>query len=402
MTRHRSTSLKYFTRNCPAALHFYESRAPMDRDFFAAGIAAHAVLQAIGEATSRGSNASVQEIADATALTLMRDGRSFDGHHEPPLPPDAVTEGRDLALRWALSNPPSPSARHEVGLAIDAEGNAFAYDDPRARYVAILDMLDVQEVGDEETSGRAAIITEYKSAWPADESELDTIQCRGHAVLVQAAGLDEYDLIIRRVVNLRTMKTFENVLSPEIDADTLAQWQRDILMLCTAADETREARPGAGCGGCPWAHCCPDAWAAVKSAPDVATQFAAAQAIRDDLFDLAKLVCKEHAQPVDGGTVGYHEMPARSVPADAYRDLAAEWCNVLPEDRDAWAASNAQWLGLLSACGLGVTQVNAAAKRLYPGKENAAGREDLIERCTELGVRRQFGVRRQQPQESEA
>lgn len=401
MTRHRASSLRYFTRHCPRALKFHEDRAPMDRDFFAAGIAAHAVLQAIGEATARGANATPEQIADAATLVLMRDGRSFDGHHEPPLPPDAVTEGRDLALRWALANPPAPTARHEAGLAIDAEGNACAYDAEHARYVAILDMLDVQEVGDDETSGRAAIVTEYKTAWPTDESELDTIQCRGHAVLVAAAHQD-IDLIIRRVVNLRTMQTFEHTLSPEYDADTLAQWRRDILTLCEAADETREARPGAGCGGCPWAHCCDDAWAAVKSGSDVATQFAVAQALRDDLVALAKLVCKESVQPVPDGVVGYLEKPSRSVPVDAYRDLAAEWCNVPPDDRDDWAASNAQWLGLLSACGLGVTQITAAAKRLYPGRENAAGREDLIERCTVVGVRKEFGVRRQQPTETDA
>lgn len=398
LTRHRSTSLRYFTKHCPSALGFYERGEEMDRDFFAAGIAAHAVLQELGDAAREKGRPldekHTQRLADAVARILITDGRSFDGNHEPPLPPDAAVEGRDLALAWVLDNPPSPTARHEVGLAIDAKGNACAYDDESARYVAILDVLDVEEVGTEEYSGTAAVVTEWKTAWPTDESELDTIQTRGHAVLVDAAAPGKYDLIIRRVVNLRTRQTFEHALSPEEDGALLEQWKRDVLLLCDAADVTREARPGAGCGGCPWAHRCPDAWSAVKDSQDVALQFAAAQAIRDDLFYLAKLVCKEQSQPVAGGLVGYHAKPGRKVPDDAYRTLAAHWFGVLAENEDAWAAEHSSMLGLLAALRLGVTQVEAAAKALYPGRDGKLAREELLESLTQPSVRRQFGVER--------
>lgn len=398
MTRHRSTSLKYFVKHCPAALGFYEADEPMDRDIFQPGIAAHAVLQELTEAANRQIDVQdagkARRIGEAVARTLMTEGRSFDGVPEPPMSPDAAVEGRDIALEWAAWNPIGPGSQAEVGLAIDAKGNACAYDDPAARYVAILDDLRLQEVGDEEYSGRAAVLTDYKSSWPTDATELDTVQMRGQAVLVDAKHGGEIDIITRRVANLRTRQTFEHTLSPEEDRAMLEQWKRDILALCDAADETRDARPGAGCAGCPWAHSCPDAWSAVKDAQGVASQFAAAQAIRDDLFDLAKLVCKEQPQQVADGLVGYHAKPARYVPVEAYRTLALHWFGVVPEDAEAWAAEHSSMLGLLAALKLGVTQVEAAAKSLYPGRDGKLPREELLEMLTAPSVRRQFGVER--------
>lgn len=368
----------------------------MDREQFQPGISAHAVLQALTEAANRQVNVQdadkARAIGEAVARTLMTEGRSFDGVPEPPMSPDAAVEGRDLALEWAAWNPIEPGAQAEVGLAIDAKGNACDYDDPAARYVAILDDLRLVATGDEEWSGRAAVFTDYKSAWPTDASELDTVQMRGQAVLVAALHGEEVDLLTRRVVNLRTRQAFEHHLSPEEDRDTLEQWKRDILALCDAADETRDARPGAGCAGCPWAHCCPDAWAAVKDAKDVALQFATAQAVRDDLFDLAKLVCKEVPQPIPGGTVGYHAKDARQPHGTAYRDAALEWFGIPPEQSDEWAAQNSKLLGFLASLDIGMSQVNALAKALHPERGTKVAREEFVERMTEPAVRRQFGV----------
>lgn len=397
MTRHRSTSLRYFVKHCPAALGFYEAGEPMDREQFQPGIAAHAVLQELTEAANRQIDvtdpAKARAIGEAVARKLMTEGRSFDGAPEPPMSPDAAFDGRDLALEWAAWNPIEPGAQAEVGLAIDAAGNPCDYDDQNARYVAILDDLRIGEVGDEEYTGRAAVHTDYKSAWPTDASELDTVQVRGQAVLVVAHHGKDIDLLTRRVVNLRTRQSFERHMSPEEDRAVLEQWKRDILALCDAADVTREARPGAGCSGCPWAHTCPDAWAAVKDASNVALQFSTAQAIRDDLFDLVKLVCKEVPQPIPGGTVGYHAKESRKPHGLAYRDAAIEWFGIPPDHVDEWAAENSRLLGFLAAMGIGKSQVDALAKAMHPERGTRDAREEFVERMTEPAVRREFGVR---------
>jgi hypothetical protein len=103
---YRPTSLRLASRHCPSAVVFYEQDRAYFRDHFAVGIAAHAVLEALGHARRQIHEQSqpweqIEVIADRVAKQLMTTGRTFDGRSEPPLSPDAVVEGRDLALRWA-------------------------------------------------------------------------------------------------------------------------------------------------------------------------------------------------------------------------------------------------------------------------------------------------------------
>ena len=50
---HRPTTLHLFSSACPHALDLWEARAPYDRDVFAAGTAAHAVLEVVGLAQKK-------------------------------------------------------------------------------------------------------------------------------------------------------------------------------------------------------------------------------------------------------------------------------------------------------------------------------------------------------------
>lgn len=381
----RSTKLRQWSRNCPQAVRFTEEGAPYDRSIFHTGVAGHAVLQVLGEATvDKGAMLDpdeMQEVAESACKTLMHTGRVFDSVPEPPMPPDQCVEGRDLAIRWALGSPPTPTGRYEVGLAMTEKGEPATYQTPDARYQAILDGLDVVEYEDEESAGIVAVVDEHKTAWPTDETELETIQSRGHAVLVWLHH-PEADQIVQRVNNLRTLQTFERIVYPAQDGEMLEQWRRDLLTLCDAADRTREARPGAGCYGCNYALSCPESLAAALSdGAGIPSQFAASQARRDALFAVAKEAYPRDPVSVSGGTVGYHGTPARKVTKAAVEAVLVHWPDCAPG-------------ALLTAMKPGLSQLENIAKVLYPGKGGKDDREAFLAECTEPYIRKTFGVRK--------
>ena len=397
MTTYRSTTLRNFTRHCPAALGFYEAGAPIDREIFATGIAAHAVLERLGRrARDLGrpcNEAEAAAVAQATTRTLIAEGRSFDGVPEPPLSPDDATAGRDLALDWHREHPESPTALYEQGLAMTLEGEACAYDDPRARYKGALDVLDRTEEGDEEWSGVVVTVEDHKSSWAADESELDSTQFRGYVVLAWLHHPDA-DLIRYTVNSLRMRARWSREIypgDPEGRA-TLERWRRDVLLACDAADRTREARPGAGCMGCSYIYHCEHVTIAADGA-DAAVRFAAIEALRDAAGRDARLMAAESPIIIPGGAVGYHAKEKRTPTDDAYRTLALTWCNVSVEREDAWCAENGDILGLLKAMRMGVSQLDAIAKVLY-GRGEQAARADFLDAVTTTVVDRRFGVER--------
>lgn len=282
MNRYRPTTLRLADRHCPRAVDFYEADRARFRDIFAAGIAAHAVLDVLGMLTQRRGaaldEATARAAADDTAKKLMVDGRTFDGAAEPPLPASAVLEGRDLALAWALRHPLSPTARYELGAGFDRDWRPVGYG-PAARFRLILDVFDIveEEAGEESGGGRGVVVRDYKSAWSTDLSELDTVQMKAQAVaaallvaapiqivgpppgaeqmaelirkaaaspiMLPAAGaevveLRPLDFVRQEVVNLRTQQTFgRTIYLDEAGQAVLAGWQRDITMTMDALDE---------------------------------------------------------------------------------------------------------------------------------------------------------------------
>ena len=398
MTTYRSTTLKLFGQNCPAALGFYESGAPIDREIFQTGVSAHSVLQALGEHANKlgrpANEAETVTIGQSTARALITKGRAFDGVPEPPINPEHAFEGRDLALRWHAEHPVSPTGQYEIGIAMKADGTPARYGSPESRYQAILDALDFYVHEDEEYSLNVAHVTDYKSAWPTDETELDTLQCKGHAVLVSLLG--DHDLIRQQIVNLRTMQSFFREIWPQTDEGRalIEQWKRDILETCDAADGVREARPGAGCVGCRYAPICPDSWdVALRSGPvgaPPAHLFAVAKGLCNELAPLAREQCAEGLVEVPGGTVGYHEKPARRMSPDAYRLMVHRWFDV--DDDFQWDAAHGQLLGFINAMQPGVTQADKVAKALFPGRGTDAERDDFLGETTETVIQRRFGV----------
>ena len=84
-----STRLGLVARHCPRALDFADADTPRDRSIFETGIAAHHILQAVGEHQRREDRLLEPEDFEAIAANVLRhlvaEGRLFEGRPEPPL-----------------------------------------------------------------------------------------------------------------------------------------------------------------------------------------------------------------------------------------------------------------------------------------------------------------------------
>lgn len=425
----RSTTLKMVEKYCPASLDLYEANVPYDRDVFAVGIAAHAVLEALTKAmASRGSIVGnvADALAESVATRLVSEGRSFDGVPEAPMRPADAAAGRDIALRWWHSHreaSPYPSnVRAEVALAMDENGKHVPYS-KTAYYRGVIDALHLEEVdGDEWSGGIALVNTDYKSAWPTNASELETIQLRGQALLAlaeaEASGVT-VDILRRRVVNLRTHAVYEADLYLADDGTeaVLAGWRKDLALAIAHAeargpDGKRQASPGPRCFGCPYVLRCEAArswWDGSMmngSAEDIARTYAVAQAIRDAMVTSVKQAVGKGSIHVDGGTVGYSTTAERTAAPGAAEKLALAWFT--PADPSMWVAQNGHLLSLLSAMGVTSGAVDKVATVLYParGPNKVEGfkeaRAEFAASLLTTKSKAEFGITRDVPSDEES
>lgn len=368
----RSTSLKTAERHCLAALDFLEAGTPYDRGMFATGIAAHAVLQ---EAIQR-PDANREALADAVVRTLTTTGRAFDGVPEPPLAIEPALAGRDLALAYLEEHELPAGARAEAGLAVDRDWKPVPYDSPDAYWKAAVDVIYEDTFEDDDVAAQGIVVRDWKSAWPTDADELDTVQLRGQA-LVAVAHNPGADFVRREVVNLRTGRLYESMLWLDDDGkNMLVTWRRDLDLAIAAAehrgpDGKRPAAPGAGCLGCPFLLRCNAARAHLRggaitepTAEAVAVRLAVIEAARDELIAMGKVVLAEGSVAVPGGLVGYVAKSQREPASTATADLAHTWFQV--DDASAWDAEHGDVLGLLAALKPGVSALENAAKVLHP------------------------------------
>ena len=384
MKHYSSSGLKIYTANCPKALDYLEAGTPSDNDFYQAGIAAHAVLQVVGEKQATDPK-SQQTVADAVVREILEHGREYNGVREPPMSPEAAFEGRDLALAWLSWNELPENGHYEVGLGMTADGEPCSYNDERVRYRGILDLLFVDTVGDDDYAVDAQVVRDYKSAWPPGEDELHTLQRRGQTVLTHI-NFPEYDAIRREVVNLRTGMLFEDTIHLDDDGRAqLERWRQDILMLCDVADQDRIPRPGAGCLSCQYTLSCPACLDAYKGdGEDKAQQLAALEAVRKGLIDVLKPKCAEHPFRVNAGYVGYRKMQKRIPTKEAAQAVVEHW---YAEDNDDHSMERS----LIRALEPTAASIEKAAKVMYPDKQDAS-REDLLSTAITTKTESRFGV----------
>ena len=426
MTRYSSSSIALADSKCSYALEQREQSIPYDRSIFSVGIAAHAVLQAVCNATSeKGSDLDqpeVERVADETVAALIAHGRVWNGEPEPPLPITACLEGRALAVAYLATWWPRPSGRSELGVAVDRQWRPVSWDSPDVWLCAILDYVSIEELEEEEGAALALIVHDFKSSWVADASELDTIQRKIHTLLAAIClGTPEIGLIRTSIGNLRTWKTHSlDVLAPFgadesaalgddtrsdcIVSETLLAWKREIEVAIAGLDaqlRPRPASPGVNCLGCEYVLTCVHARdymerTGMHQTPELrARAYAVAIATAEALEVQVRADCEEGEQKwsIDGtgGTVGWIASPKRSLSETASAELV-----------EAWEAIGGESRGLVKALQPSVTSAEKVAKILFPDRKQKSVRDDFVSSLVVTEMQKKFGIRRGSIDESPA
>ena len=373
------------------------------------GQAAHAVLQYAAERRCT-TEAEYRKTGEEVGNLLIREGRTFRGHQEPPLPADDAWQGVDVAIAYLMAR----------GLPVDAEAlyPERDWEHPTIPAQALIDLVTVHEEGDEEYTQRALYKPDYKSSWQAGPDELNSLQSWMQTVimwrLLQDAdsewppgkGLFEIDIIRQSVINLRTWQEYTRDIDLN-DPDDIAEmekWERRIAELCETAEGTvnpgtgeRQASPGVGCLSCAWRHVCEDAWSPVTTGTGVdpsitALDLARVEGQRSMLLAMLKAGDPEAPIIIPGGFVGYQEQVRRVLSPGKESSILEEWetlsaLELTDEDRPALVS-------MLSALKLGKSNLDALAKALMPERRKGIGEERaaLVEQWTDEKRFGQFGV----------
>lgn len=317
--------LRLLAETCPHALDYYESGVEGDTSIFGPGIAAHAVLDAVHRRINAGGGmreSIARALASKVVATLALEGRSHNGRKQPPIPLEQAVAGAEIALRYlSLTDYQLPrGARPEIGLAVDRDWQPVAYNNPKAHYRGILDLCGAYQ---DEEDGHVYLYTrDYKSSWATGPESPDTLQLRGQLLLLMAHAkrlfdLEEYDIVVREVVNLRSGAVFAIPLDVTgwID-ETFDLWRQEISALVRRIermDRPRPAMPGPACGRCQYRRVCDAADPAAKNEPDTARRFATFRAHGDQLEKVLREITSDEPLEVDGRLLGW-ETATRNEP----------------------------------------------------------------------------------------
>ncbi len=385
------------------------------------GQAAHAVLQYCAERRTE-TEADIRKTAEEVGNLLIREGREFRGRKEPPLPAEDVWLGVEVAVAYLLAR----------GLPLDADTiiPEQEWNHPHLPYRALIDLVTVQDEGDEEYTVRVVDVCDYKSSWQAGPDELHTLQRWGQAICVWRAlndpnkphGLDSIDILRQRVVNLRTWQEYTRDIhlgDPDAVAE-LEKWEKRIGKLCETATESvnyvestpgvvteqkRQANPGAGCLFCAYRHICEDAYPHFLDADDdidsLAHNLAIVEGQRSMLLKALKTADNEGPIQIQGGWIGFKAQPTRVMLPGSERHLVADWfehlASKLPDEMAPTISS------MLSALKLTKGNLDAFAKALFPERKKDIGevRAEYVEGYTQEKRRIKFGVWKDEQQKTD-
>ena len=313
-----SSYISLAVKHCMKALDFADEGVDWVGPKLNVGITAHAVLQYVQEEVFKQGKElhpfEVCRIADEVVTELVTNGREFRGRKEPPIGIEDAYEGRDLAMRYIEAKGLEPHLLPERELEMKGYP-----------YVALFDAHGVRDEGDEESTYTVAEAVDYKSAWTAGEATLQTLQIKGQAVILWD-NYPEADVVRVKVANLRTLGEWSAEFYRHDDAhkEQIEQWRKDIIQTCEMAKGIRQASPGAGCIGCPYAYQCYDCFRFARDTGGTAAAWATAKARADSLAPIVRKMCKDDGvQTIANGTVGYQTRTRRRPRADAYATIAS-------------------------------------------------------------------------------
>lgn len=396
MKPYHATSMSLVSRCCPYALELQERGVPADRSVYQVGIAAHALLEGVSLCTNEVNRELTEEEVNVSALgvceRLMSVGRSYDGKGEPPMTPESVFAGKEVALAWLAWNPIQPGGQVEVGLGLNRDGQPTDYwkgDGLTIR--TILDEVRIIRESDEESARTVLAVRDYKSAWSTSEDELDTLQRR-----IQAVAAWRYygpaDVLRLEVASLRLGKVFvrelyrEDGLDAQIDA-----WWLDVAAIVRALDYQkaigpRPAAPGRGCLACAYIVACTHAQDFMerrgmhKTNEQRAIAYSVATAMREELAEELRIAVEGGSIPVPGGVVGYRAKPRQKLQPDAYAKLTEEW-----------ESTGGELSGFAKAADLTKANAEKVLKVLYPERGDKAFRDELLAEMVAVENVKEFG-----------
>lgn len=380
-----STSLNYWIKHCPQALGFHLEGVQQDTDIYQAGIAAHAILQRVGEKKLKDFK-QIKLFADKVVAKLISEPRKYYDKEEPQMPPEMAFEGRELALAYLATNELPANAKYEIALGMDAKGNQCSL--AKARYRALMDCIYEDIDGDEDAAYDVVVVRDYKSAWPTNADELETLQRKGQAVLAWLHYSNKQGVRLE-VVNLRTGALFnKTIFFTEENVEMLAQWRKDILMLCDKADKVRSARVGHGCLTCPFTQHCPTLLGASTS-KDTPKSYIALEALRESMRVKLKAQLQEsQGVTFDNTYLGYKDQGKNILTPEAIKQILAAWYE-LPLDQIE--SERPREVGLLKVLSLGASNVEAFIKFMFKG-ESKQEKKDFLELCLTKKPQPTFGI----------
>lgn len=393
----RSTIIKLFTEKCPAAVDLYDE-GDEDRSLYAAGTAAHDIAHAIGIYP----DADPDNVAAIIIAKLMATGRSgYDA--EGPLSPDSVVQGRDIFMHWLYNGGdvhPHPAAQYEVGMGFiegeDGTWESAEYGSHGVSFQIRPDVVYPIQIHDEGGSGVGLVTRDYKTAWPTSQSTCETIQLKAQALAVWLSRKKfmtmEPDFIRREVVNLRTRTTYHSdTWMDQSGRDKMEVWKSDIMATVKAIHSgDRAPRVGKHCLSCPYVLRCEarKATAAVDDPKALAASYVMGVAAHKAMHAQLKAATEEHPIKLERSFVGFSGKESRTPKDDVAKLVWDKWTEKM--DLDSAATSAAR--GCLMSLKLGMTQLKAIAKALFPEKDQKAEREIWVWSVTDPVVKRSFNV----------
>lgn len=316
------THIKLKENHCGYAVELALQNQPRDKSIFQVGVAAHAVLEAIGKAKAK-TTEEQKSIANTTAYELATKGREYDGNPEPPMTMQQAIEGMHIALNYVNSNPMPDDAMHEEPFAYTNKWEETEYEAKDAAFKTLIDYIEIGENIDEDGEiEHYAIVRDYKSSWHITTDMLDNLQRRAQAIVVYLR-YPHLDTIKLQVHGLRNFKKIERVIYVQHEHDTLLKWRDDIDLAIKMLQAPQTPSPGMGCYNCPYTLQCQ------YSIPDekktIAEQYAIHHGKTKELEKKLKAMTKEGCIYVDEHQIGYTPKTRSVTVPNALKKLYLIW-----------------------------------------------------------------------------